>query len=347
MPYKSIFFGYDYMIRNFIVKSSQIVYKLLLMIRHIYKLILFLIIIPIFIWSFCCITHASGEITALSYILVDKDSFEIISGRDFHRPLPPASTTKVLTTIVALENLTGNETVIPDKGVLKLPRSKLHLQPGKGYRADDLIKGAMIESANDAAYALATYIGGTEADFAHMMNRKALEIGARNSNFKNASGLYLPGQQTTCYDLALIFRYALSNKRFKEIVSTRYFLFKEGKKSIRYQNHNRFLFCFEPAIGGKTGYTRVSRHSYVGAFEKDNKTYILALLGSEDKWGDAVEILRVLYDRVPSDKELRLAKANSIVLSSFKDKKIKKTAKISKKQKIKQKKTVKKPSKRR
>ncbi len=347
MLFKIVAFGYENIIRNFIVKSSQIVYKMLLMMRRKNTLKSLLIWIPFFILFICNLATASGEITALSYILVDKDSFEIIAGRDFHRPLPPASTTKVLTTIVALENLTGKESITPDRGVLKLPRSKLYLQPGRTYQADDLIKGAMIESANDAAYALATYIGGTEAEFAHMMNRKALEIGARNSNFKNASGLYLPGQYTTCFDLALIFRYGLSNKKFKEIVSTRYFLFKEGKKSIRYQNHNRFLFCFEPAIGGKTGYTRVSRHSYVGAFEKDNKTYILAILGSEDKWGDAVEILKGLYDRVPSDRELRLAKANSIVLSSYKDKKIKKTTKTSKKHKIKQKKTPAKPHKRR
>jgi len=279
-------------------------------------LIFFLFLLPIPVSAYNNNTTPSGGITALSYILVDRDTFEIISGRDYHRPLPPASTTKVMTTIVALETLTGSETIVPDRGVLRIPRTKLNLVPGKRYRADDLIKGAMIESANDAAYALATFIGGTEADFALMMNNKAREIGAKNSNFKNASGLYVPDQYTTCYDLALIFRYALSNERFREIVTTRYFLFKEGKKSIRYQNHNRFLFCFEPAIGGKTGYTRVSRHSYVGAFEKNNRTYILAILGSEDKWGDAVEILRVLYDRLPSDREMRLAKASSIVLSS-------------------------------
>ncbi|MBP9560355.1 MAG: D-alanyl-D-alanine carboxypeptidase [Syntrophorhabdaceae bacterium] len=316
--------------------------------RLIYIIIVLLSSIPLSVSGQGYALDAPDGITALSYILVDMDSFEIIAGRDFHRPMPPASTTKVLTTIVALESLTGNETIVPDRGVLKLPRSKLNLLPGKKYRADDLIKGAMIESANDAAYALAAYIGGSEADFARIMNKKAVEIGAINSIFKNASGLYVPGQQTTCYDLALIFRYALSNKRFKEIISMRYFLFNEGKKSVRYQNHNRFLFCFEPAIGGKTGYTRVSRHSYVGAFEKNNKTYILAILGSEDKWGDAVEILKILYDRVPSDRELVLAKASPIVLSSYNDKKnTKKIAKTPKKQRLKPKKNSNKPSRRR
>ncbi|HOP84911.1 MAG TPA: serine hydrolase [Syntrophorhabdaceae bacterium] len=288
-----------------------------------------------------------NNVTATSYLLVEKDTWKIIDGRDYHRPLPPASTTKVLTTIIAIENIKGNEIIRPDTGVLKIPRSKLNLKPGHGYRAQDLIKGTMIESANDAAYALATYIGGSEENFANLMNEKARQLGAVNTNFKNASGLYAPEQFTTCYDLALIFRYALSNPAFTEIARTKYFLFKEGKKTVRYQNHNRFLFCFEPAIAGKTGYTRASRHSYVGAFEKDGKTYILTILGSEDKWTDAVKILKVLYDRVPTDEELRLAKASSFVLTSYKKEKMKKTSLKKQKTKVKNKKIKRNPSKKR
>lgn len=286
-------------------------------------------------------------ITAQSYLLIEKESLKIIEGRDYHRPLPPASTTKVLTTVIAIETLKGNEIIKPDRGVLKIPRSKLNLMPGKGYRAQDLIKGTMIESANDAAYALATYIGGSEEAFAKMMNLKAREIGAVNTNFKNASGLYEPEQFTTCYDLALIFRYALSNPVFTEIAKTKFFLFSEGKKTVRYQNHNRFLFCFEPNIAGKTGYTRASRHSYVGAFEKDGKTYILTILGSEDKWTDAVKILKTLYDSVPSNEELRLAKASSFVLTSYKKEKPKKTALKKHKPYSKNKKVKRNPSKNR
>ncbi|HPP05858.1 MAG TPA: serine hydrolase [Syntrophorhabdaceae bacterium] len=272
-------------------------------------------------------------ISALSYLLVEEDTWRIIDGRDYHRPLPPASTTKVLTTIIAIETLKGNEIIKPDRGVLKIPRSKLNLKPGKGYRAQELIKGTMIESANDAAYALATYIAGSEENFAALMNEKAKKLGAHHTNFRNASGLYAPDQFTTCYDLALIFRYALSNPVFTEIARTKYFFFNEGKKTIRYQNHNRFLFCFEPTIAGKTGYTSASRHSYVGAFERDGKTYILTILGSEDKWADAVKILKILYDKVPTDDELRLAKSSAFVLTSYKHTKPKKV--VLKKSKLK------------
>jgi D-alanyl-D-alanine carboxypeptidase (penicillin-binding protein 5/6) len=280
-------------------------------------------------------------ITAASYLLVERDSFQIIAGKDYHRKLAPASTTKVMTTLVAIEKLAGNETIVPGGEVLKIPRSKMNLVPGNNYKSIDLMKGAMVESANDAAYTLAKYIGGTEEDFAAMMNQRARELGAVNTNFVNASGLPAAGQYTTCYDLALIFKEALSSNRFMELVSTKYFLFQDNYKRVQYKNHNRLLFCFEPAIGGKTGYTRASRHCYVGAFEKDDKVYILTLLGSRNLWGDSVQILKTLYDRVPTPEELRLAKACSANLTSHRDKK--ETKPVIKKKKTKKIKKVKKP----
>ena len=265
-----------------------------------------------------CSLSAREGVTAPSYLLVEKDTFQVIAGRDYDKKHAPASTTKVLTTIVALEQLQGNESIIPDKEVLKIPASKLHLVPGKQYKAIDLIKGTMIESANDAAYTIASHIGGSEELFAKMMNDKARLIGAYDSNFKNASGLFVEGQYTTCWDLAILFRYALESDNFRNIIATRYFLFNDSKRSIRYKNHNRLLFCFEPTIGGKTGFTRASKHCYVGAFEKEGRVYILSMLGSRDLWGDAVRILQSLYEELPSDKEIRLAKSNSLTLTSYK-----------------------------
>jgi D-alanyl-D-alanine carboxypeptidase (penicillin-binding protein 5/6) len=154
-----------------------------------------------------------------------------------------------------------------------------------------------------------------------MMNEKARALGAINTNFANASGLPVDDQYTTCYDLAIIFKQALLSPRFREIVSTEYFLFQDAYKRVQYKNHNRLLFCFEPSIGGKTGYTRKAKHCYVGAFEKDGKVYILTLLGSRNLWGDTIQILKTLYDRVPTDEELRLAKYCSPSLTSHRVKK--------------------------
>jgi D-alanyl-D-alanine carboxypeptidase (penicillin-binding protein 5/6) len=150
-----------------------------------------------------------------------------------------------------------------------------------------------------------------------MMNEKAKEIGALDSHFENASGLYMPGHRTSCWDLALIFRYALANKRFQEIIGTKYFFFNRGDADVTYMNHNRLLFCFAPSIGGKTGFTHASRHCYVGAFEKDGKTYILSILGSRDLWTDAVDILQQIYTEVPTEREISLAKASNVAVPSY------------------------------
>jgi D-alanyl-D-alanine carboxypeptidase (penicillin-binding protein 5/6) len=270
--------------------------------------LLFLLILPL--------SAFASEITADSYLLVEKGSFTVIAGRDYHRPLPPASTTKVLTTILALEKLDEEQTIVPTKKVLSIPASKLSLLPGRPYKAADLIKGAMVESANDAAYSLSVAIAGSEEKFAEMMNEKAREIGAFNSNFENASGLYVPGHFTSAYDLALIFRYALESKRFQEIIGTKYFFFNRGDADVRYMNHNRLLFCFAPSIGGKTGFTHASKHCYVGAFEKEGKTYILSILGSRNLWTDAVNILQQIYAEVPTQREISLVKASNIAVSS-------------------------------
>ncbi len=259
----------------------------------------------------------ASEITADSYLLVEKDSFSVIAGKDYHDPLPPASTTKVLTSIIALEKFGNEDSIVPTKDVLSLPASKLSLVPGRPYPAMDLIKGALVESANDAAYSLGVAMAGSEEAFADMMNEKAREIGAVDSHFENASGLYLPGHRASAWDLALIFRYALDNKEFQEIVGTKYFLFNRGNGNVRYMNHNRFLFCFAPSIGGKTGFTHASRHCYVGAFEKEGKTYILSILGSRNLWGDAVNILQTIYPEVPTQREISLAKASNVVLTSY------------------------------
>jgi D-alanyl-D-alanine carboxypeptidase (penicillin-binding protein 5/6) len=270
-----------------------------------------------------CLAAAEPEgITAPSYLLVEMGTLQIIAGKDYHKRLPPASTTKVMTTLLAIEKLEGSETIVPGKEVLKISPSKMNLIPGKGYKSIDLMKGAMVESANDAAYALAVYIGGTESDFAAIMNERARVLGAIDTNFRNASGLPVDDQFTTCYDLAIIFKQALLSPRFREIISTEFFLFQDAYKRVQYKNHNRLLFCFEPSIGGKTGYTRKARHCYVGAFEKDGKVYILTLLGSHNLWGDTIQILKTLYDRVPTDEELRLAKYCSTSLTSHRVKKV-------------------------
>ena len=280
------------------------------------RFVLFAVLAAFFFIPAVLVASDQDGVTARSYILVEKESFRIVAGKDYHRRLHPASTTKVMTALIAVENLSGNETIVPNNHVSKIPPSKMNLVPGRRYKAIDIMKGALVRSANDAAYALAAHIAGSETAFARIMTERAREIGAIDTNFQNASGLPGENHYTTSYDLALIFRHALANEILVDLLSTKYFNFQDGTRRMRYQNNNRLLFCFDPTICGKTGYTRLSRHCYVGAFEKDGKTYILALLGSENLWGDNVQILRTIYDRLPTDAQLRQARAANISIGS-------------------------------
>jgi serine-type D-Ala-D-Ala carboxypeptidase (penicillin-binding protein 5/6) len=215
--------------------SELIVYK-----RNSMPLLIALFIAIFFPLSL--LAQGPCDITADAFLLVEKDSFTVVAGKNYNRELPPASTTKVLTSVIALERLHGEDLIVPTQKVIALPRSKLNLLPGRTYKAADLITGALVESANDAAFALSEAVAGSEERFADIMNQKAREIGAEHSHFRNASGLFVPGQHTTCWDLALILRYALDNPRFKEIIQTKYFLFNSGQRDVKYRNHNRFLF---------------------------------------------------------------------------------------------------------
>ena len=147
--------------------------------------------VVITLFSLCL--RAEAQITARAYLLVEKETMAVLAGKNYHEELPPASTTKVMTTILALETLDGSSPITATASVRKIPPSKLNLAPGQSYRTADLIRGTMVESANDAAYTLGVAIAGSEEDFAAMMNEKAREIGAINTHFRNASGLYVPG----------------------------------------------------------------------------------------------------------------------------------------------------------
>jgi D-alanyl-D-alanine carboxypeptidase (penicillin-binding protein 5/6) len=266
--------------------------------------------VPIFfVFLLSPILCASQEITASSYLLLEAQSLEVIDGKDYKRPLPPASTIKILTALVALERLRGDEMIVVPRKVLGLPHSRAGLVPGRAYKAIELIEATLIHSANDAAYTLAKRVAGSEEAFARLMMEKAASLGAKDTVIKNATGLNAEGQHTTCYDLALILKGALEHERLRNLLSMRSFSLRHGRKITYYENHNRLLFCFPPTVGGKTGYTRASRYTYVGAFEKGGRVYILSMLQSEDLWGDARVILSKVFDEVPTEGELRLAKA--------------------------------------
>jgi D-alanyl-D-alanine carboxypeptidase (penicillin-binding protein 5/6) len=185
-----------------------------------------------------------------------------------------------------------------------VPASKLYLKPGQTVTVEDLLYGVLLASANDASVVLAEGLGGSVERFAEIMTKKAHDLGAINTHFSNPHGLTAADHYSTARDLALIFRYAMKNPAFREIVHTKISSVKSlspGKKSTRtrlisVRNHNRLLWNYDGAIGGKTGYTFAAQKCFVGAVERNGVTLIVSLLGSRDLWGDTKRLLEYGFD---------------------------------------------------
>ena len=219
--------------------------------------------------------------------------------------LPPASTTKVVTAILALESgrkLSDSLTV--SKTATRVPATKLYLRPGQTLTIEDLLYSVLLSSANDASMVLAEGLGGTVERFAELMTKKAQEIGATNSHFSNPHGLTAPDHYSSAKDLAVLFRYAMTNTTFREIVQTKIGSVSSNSvirnrtvaRRISVRNHNRLLWNFDGAIGGKTGYTQAAQKCFVGAVQRNGVTLIVSILGARDQWGDTKRLLEYGFD---------------------------------------------------
>jgi len=247
------------------------------------------------VWSF----FSEESLTARSAFLLDLTTGQVLYQREPDLPLPPASTTKIVTAIVALEsNRRGKDLLSVTKTATRVPSSKLYLRPGQTMSVEDLLYGLLLSSANDASLVLAEGIAGSVERFAEMMTDKAREIGAANSHFTNPHGLTAPEHYSTARDMALLFNYAMKNPTFREIVRTKtssVSSISAGKvrkvRHIQVRNHNRLLWSCEGAIGGKTGYTHAAQKCFVGAVSRNGVTLIVSMLGSRDLWGDTKRLL--------------------------------------------------------
>lgn len=247
------------------------------------------------VWSF----FSEESLTARSAFLLDLTTGQVLYQREPDLPLPPASTTKIVTAIVALEShRRGKDLLSVTKTATRVPSSKLYLRPGQTMSVEDLLYGLLLSSANDASLVLAEGIAGSVERFAEMMTDKARDIGAANSHFTNPHGLTAPEHYSTARDMALLFNYAMKNPTFREIVRTKtssVSSISAGKvrkvRHIQVRNHNRLLWSFEGAIGGKTGYTHAAQKCFVGAVSRNGVTLIVSMLGSRDLWGDTKRLL--------------------------------------------------------
>ena len=230
-----------------------------------------------------------SAISASSYIVMDVDSKRVLEGNDINEQRLIASITKIMTCIVTIENGNLKDKVKVDEKVLKAYGSAVYIQIGEKITLEDLLYGLMLRSGNDAALVIKSYFEDKKIDIVKLMNDKAQKLGMTNTIFKNPHGLEEndgSGNLSTSYDMALLMSYAMKNKTFRKITSTKIYSAKTDMKSYTWQNKNKLLKNYKYCIGGKTGFTEKARRTLVTVASKDNKNLVVVTLNDGNDFND-------------------------------------------------------------
>ncbi|PIP67643.1 MAG: hypothetical protein CO035_01470 [Candidatus Omnitrophica bacterium CG_4_9_14_0_2_um_filter_42_8] len=236
------------------------------------------------------------HVTAYSVVLMNAGNKKVLYSKNPHVKLAPASTTKIMTALVVMDKSGLDKKVTVPKSATWMPPSRVDIKNGEIYTTEDLLKAALLNSGNDATVALAVSVAGSEKEFTNMMNEMAKKLGCRNTNFKTSNGLPAKNQYTTAYDLALIMRKAMKNKKLSEILETKQAEISElntGRK-IKLRNHNKSLWKEASyTILGKTGYTIRAGQCFAGYIIYDNnRKVIVVMLKGKKLWPDLKELAK-------------------------------------------------------
>lgn len=241
----------------------------------------------------------ASELNAKYALLMDASNGRVLFEKEGYQKVPMASTTKIMTLLITLENANLQDVVTVSDYAASMPDVQLNMKAGEQYILSDLLYSLMLESHNDTAVAIAEHVGGSVEGFAALMNEKAKEIGAYDTNFVTPNGLDAEAHYTTAYDLALISNYAIKNESFLDIIQTATHTFHEQTtgRSFTVNNKDRFLTSYEGAIGIKTGFTNDAGYCFVGAAKRDDKTFVSVVLASgwppnkNYKWNDTNKLM--------------------------------------------------------
>lgn len=257
------------------------------------------------------------DLYAQSAVLMDADSGRVLYEKNGYEQLAMASTTKIMTCIVALEKGNPADYVPVSAYAAGMPKVKLYARQGEYFKLEDLLYSLMLESHNDSAVAIAEHIAGSTEEFAVLMNQKAKEIGCRNTCFITPNGLDAATKDgskvhsTTAAELALIMSYCITDSpkkdEFLKITRTAAHAFSNyrenngqyqaGSRSFHVNNKNAFLNMMDGALSGKTGFTNKAGYCYIGALERDGRMFVVALLAcgwpnhKNYKWSDTIELM--------------------------------------------------------
>ncbi|MBE6139510.1 MAG: D-alanyl-D-alanine carboxypeptidase [Firmicutes bacterium] len=244
------------------------------------KLLMFLILLIPF-------TVGAIDTSARSAILMDMDSNRILYEENIHEKRSVASISKIMTAVVAIESGKLDDIVVIGEEIKSSYGSGIYIKVGEEMTLKDLVYGLMLRSGNDAALAIAKYVGGTVQDFVKMMNDKAKEIGMRNTEFNNPSGLdQEEGNYSTAYDMAILTNYAMKLEDYKTITSTKKYTLTTNKNVYSWINKNKLLSIYKYTTGGKTGFTEIAKRTLVSTATKENTNLVVVTLNDGNDWQD-------------------------------------------------------------
>lgn len=264
----------------------------------------------------CCSLFVQSAIaihvTADAAIAIDAATGKILYEKNIHQRRAPASTTKIMTTILGIELGQLSDKVTASSRAASEGGSSIWLETGEVLTLEEFLYGIMLSSGNDASVAVAEHLAGSVEEFAKMMNRKAIEVGALNTTFQNPNGLPNDKHLTTAFDLAMIMRYAMQNEIFQKITKTQYTTISwpghEWDRGLR--NHNKLLWMYPDTDGGKTGYTRAAGRCLVSSASRNGRRVIVVVLHADQLWQDSIKLLDYGLDNFSN---IKLVKAGTEV----------------------------------
>lgn len=264
------------------------------------QFIWFIMLIYIVAVPHCSAAASAPDITAKAAIVIDASTGKVLYAKNAEERRYPASTTKIMTLIVALEHGNIDDVVTASANAANTEGSSLWLSQGEQLKMLDMLYGIMLISGNDATVAVAEHISGSVNKFAQLMTEKAHAIGANNTNFTNSSGLPDPDHYTTAHDLAKIAAYGYRNPLFTQIVSAKYKIIPwPGKDHDReLYNENRMLWLYNGSNGIKTGYTESAGRCLVSGAQRNGIQLVTVVLDSERMWDDSIALLDYGFSQV-------------------------------------------------
>ena len=227
------------------------------------------------------------ETSARSAILMDMDSNRILYEKNINEKRSVASISKIMTAVIAIESGKLDDKVVIGEEINNSYGSGIYIKVGEEMTLRDLVYGLMLRSGNDAALAIAKYVGGTIEDFVKMMNKKAKDIGMNNTEFHNPSGLdQEEGNYSTAYDMAILTSYAMKLEDYKTITSTKKYTLTTNKNVYSWINKNKLLSIYKYTTGGKTGFTEIAKRTLVSTATKNNTNLVVVTLNDGNDWQD-------------------------------------------------------------